>query len=177
MDADTLTRFDFFEDIDPATRDAIAGMAELREFEPGAVVFREGDPADAIFGLLEGTVELSILFRDRILKTDEVHYEEAIRARFEETETAIVVDEIQADEVFGWSALAGVPARTASARAADAVRAFAIPATALRQRLAEDPALGYRLMERLNRVIASRLQERTERMVEAWTEAFGAGRI
>jgi CRP-like cAMP-binding protein len=79
--------------------------------------------------------------------------------------------------VFGWSALAGLERRTAAARAASAVRAFAVPAEKLRKQFGENPALGLRLMERLNRVIAARLAERTERLVEAWTEAFGAGRI
>ncbi len=177
MDGNTLNRFEFFEGLDPANRETIAGMAEVREYAPDAIIFQGGDPADAIFGLLEGTVELSLLFRDRVLKTDEVKYEEAIRARFEETDTPIVLDEIQAGEVFGWSALAGLERRTAAARAASAVRAFAVPAEKLRKQFGENPALGLRLMERLNRVIAARLAERTERLVEAWTEAFGAGRI
>ena len=177
MDGSTLDRFLFFEGLQPADRDAIAAMAEAREYAPNAIIFKDGDPADAIFGLLEGTVELSLLFRDRVLKTDEVKYEEAIRARFEETDTPIVLDEIQAGEVFGWSALAGLEQRAAAARAASAVRAFAIPAGELRKRFAENPALGLTVMERLNRVIAARLAERTERLVEAWTEAFGAGRI
>lgn len=177
MDGNTLERFEFFEGLPPADRDAVAGLAEVREYAPNAVLFQDGDPADAIYGLLEGTVELSLLFRDRVLKTDEVKYEEAIRARFEDKDTPIVLDEIHAGEVFGWSALAGLKQRTAAARAASAVRAFAIPAGELRKRFAENPALGLTLMERLNRVIAARLAERTERLVEAWTEAFGAGRI
>jgi CRP-like cAMP-binding protein len=177
MDANILARFDFFEGLTPAQREAVAEMAEIREYDPETVLFLDGDPAETLYGLLEGTVELSFRFRDRNLKTDEVHYEEAIRAHFEEKERAIVVDEIQAGEVFGWSALAGLARRTAAARAVGAARVFAIPAAPLRSRFADDPSLGLTLMEHLNRVIADRLKERTERMVEAWTEAFGAGRI
>jgi CRP-like cAMP-binding protein len=177
MDGNTLDRFEFFEGLPPADRDAIAGMAEVREYAPNTLIFQDGDPADAIYGLLEGTVELSLLFRDRVLKTDEVKYEEAIRARFEDKDTPIILDEIQAGEVFGWSALAGLERRAAAARAAAAVQAFAIPAGALRKRFVENPALGLTIMERLNRVIAARLAERTERLVEAWSEAFGTGRI
>lgn len=177
MDANILARFDFFEGLSPAQQGAIADMAEIGAFDPDTLLFLDGDPADALYGLLEGTVELSFRFQERNLRTDEVHYEEAIRAHFEEKERAIVVDEIQAGEVFGWSALAGLPQRTATARAVGAVRVFAIPADTLRSRFADDPALGLTLMERLNRVIADRLKERTERMVEAWTEAFGTGRV
>ncbi|MFP4389676.1 MAG: Crp/Fnr family transcriptional regulator [Desulfococcaceae bacterium] len=177
MDGNILERFEFFEGLQPADRDAIAGMSEIREYPPDTLLFRGGDPADAVYGLLEGTVELSLMFRDRILKTDEVHYEEAIRARFEERERPIIVDEIHPGEIFGWSALSGLEARTAAARSIGAVQAFAIPAAELRKRFADNPTLGLTLMERLNRVIAARLRERTERMVEAWTEAFGAKRI
>lgn len=177
MDGNILARFEFFADIDPASRDAIAEMAELREFAPGTIVFRDGDPADAIFGLLEGNVDLSLLFRDRILKTDEIRYEEAIRARFVETETPVVFKEVHDGQIFGWSALAGLEKRTATARTVDAARAFAIPAAALRRRMSEDPILGFRLMDRLSRIIAGRLHELSGQMVEAWVEAFGAGRI
>jgi hypothetical protein len=59
----------------------------------------------------------------------------------------------------------------------EAVRAFAVPADRLQQLFSGDPAVGFTLMERLNKVIASRLDERTHRLVESWTEAFGISKI
>jgi len=38
---------------------ALASSGEVREFEPGTVIFRSGEPGDCMFGLLEGEVELS----------------------------------------------------------------------------------------------------------------------
>jgi len=41
------------------TMKALASSGEVKEFEPGAAIFRSGEPGDCMFGLLEGEVELS----------------------------------------------------------------------------------------------------------------------
>jgi CRP/FNR family transcriptional regulator, cyclic AMP receptor protein len=38
---------------------ALATSGEVKEFEPGTLIFRSGEPGDCMFGLLEGEVELS----------------------------------------------------------------------------------------------------------------------
>jgi CRP-like cAMP-binding protein len=177
MDGKTLEAVDFFRGIAPETLDVIAADATIREYEADTLIFTEDEAPDSLFGLLEGVVELSLLFTERVFKTDELRYEEAIRSRFEESEIQIVVDEIHPGEIFGWSALAGIEKRTATARSVEAVRAFAVPADRLQQLFSGDPAVGFTLMERLNKVIASRLDERTHRLVESWTEAFGISKI
>ncbi|HDR14287.1 MAG TPA: cyclic nucleotide-binding domain-containing protein [Desulfobacteraceae bacterium] len=177
MDGKMLEHVDFFRGIAPNALNVIAGAGSKREYFPDTVIFSEGEAPDSLFGLLEGVVELSILFTERLFKTDELRYEEAIRSGFEENEIQIVVDEINPGEIFGWSALAGIEKRTATARSTGPVQAFEIPALELRRLFGEDPILGFTLMERLNKVIASRLDERTQRLVESWTEAFGTSKI
>jgi CRP-like cAMP-binding protein len=177
MDGKILERVDFFKGIAPETLDVIARAATTREYPPDTLIFTEDEEPHSLFGLLEGTVELSLLFTERVFKTNELRYEEAIRSGFEENEIHIVVDEIKPGEVFGWSALAGIEKRTASARSVDAVEAFSLPAAELRSLFVDDPALGLTLMARLNKVIASRLDERTQRLVGCWTEAFGTSKI
>ena len=58
----------------------IARHAEIKSFKSGAVLFEEGDMATELYGLLEGEVELSLLFRDRVLKS-EVRHEEYVHKR------------------------------------------------------------------------------------------------
>ncbi|MCX5950476.1 MAG: cyclic nucleotide-binding domain-containing protein [Cyanobacteria bacterium] len=41
------------------TMKALSSSGEVKEFEPGTVIFRSGEPGDCMFGLLEGEVELS----------------------------------------------------------------------------------------------------------------------
>lgn len=177
MDGKILERVDFFKGIAPETLDLIARAATPREYLPNTLIFTENEEPHSIFGLLEGVVELSLLFTERVFKTNELRYEEAIRSGFEENEIQIVVDEINPGEIFGWSALAGIEKRTATAKSVGAVQAFALPAEQLRSLFVDDPLLGLTLMERLNKVIASRLDERTQRLVGCWTEAFGTSKI
>lgn len=41
------------------TMRALASKGEVLEVEPDTVIFRSGEPGDCMFGLLEGTVDLS----------------------------------------------------------------------------------------------------------------------
>ena len=41
------------------TMRALASKGEVLEFEPGEMIFRSGETGETMFGLLEGTVELS----------------------------------------------------------------------------------------------------------------------
>lgn len=174
-DREMISRFDFFSGVSDDNLRKIAGQCTIQEFKEEEVIFNSGDPADAFYGVLEGSVELSILFKDRILKA-EIQYEEAKQARYEEVDNPIAVDRIEAGEVFGWSSLAAPEARTATARCLEPVRVFSLPAADLKARFQKDPALGYAIMEKLSNVIARRLQKRTEKLVDAWGEAFGEGR-
>jgi len=175
VDKEMVFKFDFFSGVSEDNLREIADQCTIREFKENDVIFDSGDPADTLYGVMEGIVELSIVFKDRILKAD-IRYEEAKLAHYEEVENPITVDRIEAGEVFGWSSLAVPDARTATARCLEPVRVFALPAADLKARFQKDPALGYAIMEKLSNVIARRLQKRTEKLVDAWGEAFGDGR-
>jgi CRP-like cAMP-binding protein len=177
MDGKILENVDFFRGIAPDTLDVIARAVTTKAYPPNTLIFSENEEPHFLFGLLDGVVELSLLFTERVFKTNELRYEEAIRSGFEENEIQIVVDEINPGEIFGWSALAGIEKRTATARSVQAVQAFALPAAQLRNLFVDDPVLGLTLMERLNKVIVSRLDERTQRLVGCWTETFGTSKI
>ncbi|MCP9849323.1 Crp/Fnr family transcriptional regulator [Cyanobium sp. Morenito 9A2] len=41
------------------TMRALANQSEVRDFEAGELIFRSGESGDCMFGLLEGTVELT----------------------------------------------------------------------------------------------------------------------
>ncbi len=175
VDKEVISKFDFFSGVSEDNLREIADQCTIREYKEDEVIFNSGDPADTLYGVAEGSVELSIVFRDRILKAD-IQYEEAKQAHYEEVETPITVDRIEAGEVFGWSSLAAPEARTATARCLEPVRVFALSAADLKARFQKDPALGYAIMEKLSNIIARRLQKRTEKLVDAWGEAFGEGR-
>ena len=171
-----LSRFKFFSGVAPETLEQIAQKAEIREFDAGAVIFHNYEPAEHLYGLLEGEVDLSLVFKDKILKT-EIEYEEAIQATFVDEEKSIVVDTVRERQVFGWASLVGPGHRTVTARCTEPSRVIVIPADELRAMFEADHSLGYTIMEKLSDIISKRLEKRTAKLIETWGEAFDADKI
>ena len=171
-----LVRFKFFSDVQPEKLEKIARKAEILTFKPDDVIFRFDEPAAHLYGVLEGEVGLSVVFKDKVLKT-EIEYEEAIQANIVEEEKSIVVDKVQPGQVFGWASLVGPGRRTVTAHCIGAARIIALPASELGAMLEEDNALGYVIMKRMGDIISKRLKKRTEKLIETWVEAFGVDEI
>jgi CRP-like cAMP-binding protein len=174
LDKKQLAEFLIFSGIPQDKLSSIAGVSEVFEFKADEIIFSQDDNADNLYGVLKGEVELSLVFKEKILKTD-IKYEEAIIARYEILEKPIVVDTIDPGEVFGWSSLIGTGKLTSTAKSTQLTRVFSIPATDLKAILDQDNAPGYIFMKRLAEVIAQRLRSRTEKLIEAWGEAFEVG--
>jgi CRP-like cAMP-binding protein len=173
---DLLARFSFFSDIDQNILEDITKECEVLEFKPEDIIFRVDEPASHFYGLLEGEVELSLVFKDRVLKTD-IEYEEAIQASMVDEEKQIVVDIVRAGQVFGWASLAGIGRRTVTAQCSEASRVVSIPADELQAMFDKNHSLGYTFMKRLSDIIAKRLQNRTDKLIETWGEAFDIDEI
>jgi CRP/FNR family transcriptional regulator, cyclic AMP receptor protein len=117
--------------------DKLAAVASPVSWPAGQVIFREGEPHEQFYLILEGHVALEIYIPNR-------------------GRTTILT--VGPDEVFGWSAVVpGVNLKTAGARAIQATSAVAFDALALRTACDEDHELGYYFFRRLTNVIAGRL--------------------
>ena len=176
MGKNILAGFEFFSEVVPETLEMIAQKVELLEFGPGDVIFHLDEPAEHIYGLLEGEVDLSIVFKDKVLKT-EIEYEEAIQARMVDEEKPIVIDTVLPDQIFGWASLVGPARRTVTAGCTEDCRVVAIAAADLQAMFAKDHYLGYVIMKKLADIIARRLKMRTEKLIETWVEAFDGDAI
>jgi CRP-like cAMP-binding protein len=175
-DKPKLSGFRFFSEVPPKAIEAIEAASKIVDFPDKAVVFRPGDPADTLFCLLEGEVELSLEVHDKSLKAD-VRHEESVHAQMVDHVREIVVDTVRSGQVFGWTALTGGGTRAVIARCAQAARVCALPAAELKAMIARDHALGYLIFMRLAEIIANRLNARTDLLLEAWVEAFGASKV
>ncbi len=175
-DKDVLLEFKFFSDISPEALDAIASKCEILEFKTHDVIFRFEEPAEHFYGLIAGEVELSLVFTDRVLKT-EVEYEEAVHARMVDQEKQIVVDVVQPGQVFGWASIIGSGRRTVTAQCSEKSRVFAIAAADLKAMFEADHSLGYFLMKRMADIVSKRLKNRTDKLIETWVEAFDVDQI
>jgi len=176
MAQNPLSGFKFFSDVHPATLELIAQKAEILDFKSGDVIFRFGEPAEHLYGVIEGDIGLSVVFKDKVLRT-EIEYEEAIQTSMVEEEKSIVVDSVQPGQVFGWASLVGPGRRTVTAHCIEAARVIALPASELRTMFEADNALGYVIMKRMSDIISKRLKKRTEKLIETWVEAFDVDQI
>ena len=155
---------------------AVGDQGYLMERGPEETIFSQQEPADMLYGILEGQVELAFIYKDQLLETD-IEYEESVISRYTEYERPVVLEVLLAGEIFGWSSMAGNQKYTASAVLVQPSRLFAIKASALRGILDDNPDMGYVFMDHVSRVIAKRLHWRTQKLVESWVEAFGTNRV
>jgi CRP/FNR family cyclic AMP-dependent transcriptional regulator len=171
-----LTGFPFFSDVDPDTMEKIASKGQILEFKAEDVIFHVDEPATHFYGLLEGEIDLVLVFKDKVLKTD-IEYEEAIQATMVDEEKEIIVDTVTPGQVFGWASIVGPAKRTVNAACSENSRVIAIPAAELAAMFEKDHTLGFTIMKRLSDIIASRLRHRTDKLIETWGEAFDIGSI
>lgn len=176
IDPNTLSRFAFLADL-PAGRLAdMAAASRVLSLEPSTVIFRSGDEADTLYGVIEGEVELSLEALEKNLEA-EVEFEEAVRLRVREKASQISVDTARPGHVFGWSALTGRRRRTVTATCSLPTKVAAIPAQNLTAMCEGDHALGYMLMKRLVDIILKRLDNRNKHLIEVWVETFGVSKV
>ena len=171
-----LADLKFFSDVAPDALEMIAQKGEVLELEPEEVLFHFKEPAEHFYGLLKGEVDLSIVFTDKVLKTD-IEYEESIQASLVDEEKWLVVDTVYPGQVFGWASLVGPGRRTVTAQCTEASRVIAIAAVDLKAMLEEDHSLGYLIMSKLSNIISNRLKNRTDKLIETWVEAFDVDKI
>jgi toluene monooxygenase system ferredoxin subunit len=125
---------EIFNGIASTTLDALAALAHVESFQPGAMVYRPGDAAEDFFVLDSGRVEFLV-------------------GRGERTTPEGFM--LKKGEVFGWAALLdGYPVRIASARCLEQSRLLRINGKAALSVLERDCAAGYVVMRRLAALIA-----------------------
>jgi CRP-like cAMP-binding protein len=173
---ESLKRFPIFSDFGEQQLGEIAEWADIFEFDSNETICREGQNAFNLYGVLDGKVALSLMVRDRILKTD-IQYEESILTRIETIEKDIVFDLLGPGEIFGWSALTSPRILTSTAKSVRPTRIFSLPAVELRTILHRNPQAGYAFMERLAEIISQRLKNRTDILIESWSQAFGVDSV
>jgi CRP/FNR family transcriptional regulator, cyclic AMP receptor protein len=106
-------------------------------FQPGEVIFREGEMANRFYLLTQGAVALETYTKDR---------------------GGALVEKIGAGDVLGWSWLFPPYYWRMDARAVEPTKAIFFYGTGLRQAAEEDHDLGYELMRRVAAVAIQRLQ-------------------
>ena len=92
-------------------------------------------------------------------------------------EKEIILDTVPAGQVIRWPSIVGPSKRTVNAECSENSRVIAIPADDLTAMFDKDHTLGFTIMKRLSDIIARRLHNRTDKLIETWGEAFDIGSI
>ena len=137
-----LRRYPFFGLLYDDQLKKIAMISEDESHDQGYTIFHEGKPAEALFLLISGSVDLYYL-------VEEEYHPELNKEFF--------VGEINPGEPFGISTLIEPHILTSTARAAEPVRLIRIDGAALHQLCDGDPRLSCVLTQQAARVAIERL--------------------
>jgi CRP/FNR family transcriptional regulator, cyclic AMP receptor protein len=137
----------FLAGFPPEAVELVAERAEPVTFQAGALLFREGNPADIAYLITGGHVAI------------EIHAP---------TRGPIVIETIGAGHVVGLSWAAPPFRYQFDARAIDDVEAVGVDTARLRIALAENPVLGFLFLDRLTAVVLERLQATRIRLLDLY---------
>lgn len=143
----TLARHPFFQEVALAELGAIVEHAAVISFEPGRLIFHQGEPAEQLFLITEGKVSLEVFAPQR---------------------GPILLMTLGPEDVLGWSWLFPPYRWHLDARALEPTQAIAIDGARLRERCETNHELGYQLMRHSVGVIEQRLQAALLQLVDLY---------
>lgn len=109
----------------------------------GATVIHQGQPADYLYLILDGKVQVTYKPYDG---------------------TAMTVGHVEKEGIFGWSAVVGSPAYTSSVTAIEDLDTYRIQGSQLRKLCVEHPEAGREILERIANVVSSRWKNSHEQV-------------
>ncbi len=136
ISVEQLRRFPAFAGVEPESLRKLAMTADALTFERDETLFRDGDPADTLFLITGGEVDIQYH-----LNTDQ----------------RVTVDTLIAGDLLSWSAVVPPYQCTATAVARAHVDALAFSGPELRELLEADHNLGYGVMKDIARATSQRL--------------------
>ncbi len=146
----------FLRDLSQQHVQRLLAGASVVEFEPGEIIFREGDPANRFYLVESGEVELE----SRAAGCGPVRLET-----------------LHEGEALGWSWLFPGFAWRFQARAVQATRAICCNGAHLLVEAESDYDFGYELMKRVSQIVIHRLQAGRERLAENQVESNDASSL
>jgi len=148
-----LRQYPFFHSLSDAELRAIAMIAEEESVESGATLFHKGEPADTLYFLQSGHIELYYT-QDGGAATD--------------IAKSILVGEINIGEPFSISALIEPHILTSTAYAARASKIIKIDAKALRALFEKNTHMAYLLTYQATKASIERLYSTRVQLAAAW---------
>jgi CRP/FNR family cyclic AMP-dependent transcriptional regulator len=133
-----VNQIDIFKDLNQDEMELLTPLFESLSCRAGTVVFQQGTPADFLYFIITGKVEMSFKPYDG---------------------TPIIVGHMEKGGLFGWSAVVGSENYTSSAIAIEEVKALRVRGSELRKFCVEHPEAGKDILERLADGVSSRWKD------------------
>jgi len=140
-----IARQPFFAGLIPRHLDELVESALMMQFEPGQQVFREGEPANRFYLILEGKVALECDGKEG---------------------GTISIETLGPGQDLGWSWLLPPHILHFSARAIEPTKLLFFYGVRLREKCEADHDLGYELMKRVGQVFVRRLESTQRKLGE-----------
>ena len=126
--------------------DKLLPITESLKFDEGEVVFREGENAETFYMVRRGKILLEQRISEKI---------------------TISMGTVKPGYAFGWSAMLGGTTYTSDAVCSERSEVFSVNGIELTRLLDKDPSMGYKMTQRVLRIIKKRLEIRTEQFLRA----------
>jgi CRP/FNR family transcriptional regulator, cyclic AMP receptor protein len=134
-----------FKNLAPQYLKLLADVAMLKEFSADEVIFREGDPANRFYIVLDGEIAIESVDGNNV----------------------VTVQRVGRDDVLGWSWLFPPFYWHFDARATQPTRAIFLYGTWIRENCERDHDFGYEILMRFVPIVIERLQAARRKIVEA----------
>jgi|Deesub1362A_J573_1020465.scaffolds.fasta_scaffold03276_3 signal transduction histidine kinase len=142
---ETLARFDLFDDLPQSALVRIARLAEQERHPRDTILFREGEEATKLYLILRGKLTL----------------EKRVQLGRTGTPRQAVVSTVGPWQAAGWSSLVAPYVYTSSGVCREEITVITLRGEALRNLLAEDPEIGYRVYHRVASIVRARMANAT----------------
>ena len=127
-----------FKELDEDLISLLAPLSESLSCKPGTVIFRQGEPAEFLYVVVDGSVDMSFKPYDGM---------------------PITVSHVGKGGLFGWSAVVGSDTYTSTAIAIGDVKAFRVHGDDLRSFCQKHPKQGKDILERLADGVSARWKD------------------
>jgi CRP-like cAMP-binding protein len=145
-----LEKWKFARDLGQPWLGRLAGLARLKEFPEGEVLFHEGEASPSFYVVLSGRVTLEIEHQN-----DEI----------------IDIDTAGPGDMLGWSVVFGQPRMTATARTASRCQLAVFDSGRIVDLCDHDPSFGVAFLRQIGQVVSDRLN--STRRCLAFARALG----
>ena len=147
IDTQTLSQFSLFNGLPEPLLEEIAAMSSGVSAKKDEIIFREGETADKLHFLLNGSVALRVKLTSR---------PESITVSFVSTPY----------QSFGWSGIVAPFHYTSSAECDEDSNLLIIPAEPFMKLLESHPEAGFQVMRRITEIISDRLRNSRQALLK-----------